>query len=797
MFTLQLPPWFNNLVLARTIFLAATLLPKPLHAQLAPVTGTVVDGSGSPVPEAVVTLGTAASPSQHQTLTRQDGSFAFESVGDGRYTLRVQRQTFAEHVQEVSVPQNTPWRVELSPAVLNQSIVVTAQAGFVVTESSAATKVATPNLEIPQDIQVVNRALIDQRLDFQLADAARTVSGVSRTNTGSGYLGNSFALRGFTLDGAGNYLRDGLKFGTLSFSDLADVAEVQIMKGPASVLYGSSEPGGVISLVSRRAQDDTGGSLQFTGANGDFYRPEFDVTGPLLRKYRLDYRVIGSYQHDFQFRDYVKGSHYLFSPSLFWHPTGTTAISVFAEGINGKATSDFGVPIVGTRPAPVPIGNYYGEAPWSLAEAFPRYFNYSFHHGFSSKWSLENRFAFWSAGSNYLEAYPTGVQAGKLVQRLLDAYRFPEHSRYSQTEVIGRFDTGFIHHTVLIGFEAGWRDSWFLGPNATAPPLDVYHPIHGSVTRDQAFAALFNPNSPGYANYDNVTRIQNQSGYLQDQINWGRRLNILIGGRFDHYPQQYHDFLSGTLYKSSDLAATPRVGLVYRVTARSSLYASYVRSFNPASASSRSASGTFFKPSRAWQYETGWKQEALNGRLAATIALFWIRKTNVLTADPANPVFSVATGAVRSKGVDVDIVGRIAGGWNVWLAYEFAQAQIVADNTYNIGNLLLNAPRHTGNLWTTYEISHGRLQGLGMGGGIYASTFKQGNLPNSFIIPGYARVDATVFYAFRATEHTDWKFSLNIRNAFDKAYFEAGRGSFARPGAPFAAYSSVKFSWHL
>jgi iron complex outermembrane receptor protein len=353
----------------QVILLAAGFF-SMLDAQpsLTPISGKIVDSSGGTIGDAVVTLEQPNASFARQVSTGDDGTFTFESVPAGRYSLHVRRQTFADYTQTISVPEEAPFRVELSPAMLNQSITVAGNAGLLVNESNVATRIATSVLSVPQDVQVVNRTLMDQRLDLQLADTARTVSGVSRTNTGSGYLGNSFEVRGFTLDGANNYLRDGLKFGTYSFSDPADVEEVEIMKGPASVLYGSAEPGGVINVVSKRPSDSTVASLQFTGANGNFYRPEFDITGPLWRKYGLDYRLVGSYQNDFQFRDYVSGSHFLFAPSLFWHPTSTTAVSVFAEGINGKATSDFGIPVIGTRPAPVPISNYYGESPWSLAE---------------------------------------------------------------------------------------------------------------------------------------------------------------------------------------------------------------------------------------------------------------------------------------------------------------------------------------------------------------------------------------------------------------------------------------------
>ncbi len=132
-------------------------------------------------------------------------------------------------------------------------------------------------------------------------------------------------------------------------------------------------------------------------------------------------------------------------------------------------------------------------------------------------------------------------------------------------------------------------------------------------------------------------------------------------------------------------------------------------------------------------------------------------------------------------------------GWNIWASYAFTQAQVTQDNTYAVGNLVLNAPRHTGNVWSVYEIPKGKLEGLGVGGGVYASSLREGNLANAFLLPGYARVDTTVYYRFRR-EKVDWRISLNLKNALDRQYYEAAAGSFARPGATFAAYAAIKMT---
>lgn len=153
-------------------------------------------------------------------------------------------------------------------------------------------------------------------------------------------------------------------------------------------------------------------------------------------------------------------------------------------------------------------------------------------------------------------------------------------------------------------------------------------------------------------------------------------------------------------------------------------------------------------------------------------------------------------GPQRSKGVTLDVVRKVTDHWNVWLAYGFTQAQVAGGAYFPIGNVLPEAARHLGNIWTTYDFSKGVLRGFGVGGGLQASTFKEGDLPNSYLLPGYARLDASIWYRIhRSNEKTSWRVSLNIKNALDRHYWEESNGGFARPGNPFAAYSSIRMTW--
>ncbi|HEU0183785.1 MAG TPA: TonB-dependent receptor [Blastocatellia bacterium] len=786
-------------IIAIVIALLITGANAQVNAQSASsISGRVMETNGAVIPQVKVTLREVATGRIFSTLSRQDGSFSLSGLDAGRYFLIASRPGLAEYRQEINLAGAAPQSVEITlrPAELNESIIVRAEGdSYQATESSTATKLASSWLDVPQSVQVVNRRLLNEQADFQLSDAVRNISGVSRTKTQtSGSLGNEFTLRGFQLDIENNYLRDGLKYSGYSVSDLADVEQVEVLKGPAAALYGRSEPGGVINLISKKPLDSPFVSVQFTGANGDFYRPELDLSGPIGQI--ISYRLNAAYQRDFNFVDFAGGQHYFLAPSLLWRPTNTTTLLLTGEALRANGVSDYGIPAVGNRPAPVPTSRFYGE-PFNHYSNHPLQAAYLLHHNFSSRWSIENRFSYARAGNKYIEAFPYALGSdGRAVLRSVDSFGFPEDSRYSQTEAVGDFRTGALRHNLLFGLEFGWTNGYFLGAIADAPPIDLYQPVYGSVTREQAYQAL-TPANPSYFAFNIATRTNSIAGYVQDRIDLSSKLKFLVGARVERYKQKSEDRSSNSVDRLTNLATSPRVGLVFTPTQNTSLYFSYVRSFVPQPPSAFDKSGKTFEPSHARQYEVGVKRSALAGRIAATVAAYWIEKDNVLTVDPTDPRFSLQTGTQRSKGIDLDIVGQILPGWNVWAAYAFNQAQITRDNTFPVGNFLTEAPRHSGNVWTSYEFSRGRIRGLGLGGGLYAIGAKQGDLFNSYLLPGYARVDASVYYEFRQSDRkTGWRFSVNIKNALNRKYWEASNSGFARGGNPIAVYSTLKWTWY-
>ncbi|NJK53707.1 MAG: TonB-dependent receptor [Leptolyngbyaceae cyanobacterium SU_3_3] len=291
---------------------------------------------------------------------------------------------------------------------------------------------------------------------------------------------------------------------------------------------------------------------------------------------------------------------------------------------------------------------------------------------------------------------------------------------------------------------------------------------------------------PSFA-YNQMTR--SYGVYLQDQIAFSKNWKLLIGGRYDWASNEIEIPDDGTDGPAvNDGAFSPRIGLVYQPSDTVSLYASYSRSFRQTTSFSP---GQVFKPTRGTQYEVSIKTDFLDKKLSATLAAYQITKTNVTTADPNNPLFSIQTGEQRSRGIELDVTGEILPGWKIIASYAYTNAEITKDNTFPVGNRLANVPTNQASLWTTYEIQQGNLKGLGFGLGLFYVGERQGDLANSFQIDGYLRTDAALYY-----RRGGLRTALNIRNLFDTDYIGFGNSStFIQRGVPFIITGSI--SWEF
>jgi len=275
--------------------------------------------------------------------------------------------------------------------------------------------------------------------------------------------------------------------------------------------------------------------------------------------------------------------------------------------------------------------------------------------------------------------------------------------------------------------------------------------------------------------------------YVQNQVTLLDNLNLLLGGRFDFANQEQRNLALETEVDEDYQEFSPRLGIVYQPIQPISLYASYSRSFSLPDAA---FSDIALEPEFGTQYEIGVKAD-LNDRLAVNLALYDLTRSNLSTSDPNDPQQTIQVGEQRSRGIEFDISGEILPGWNIVAGYALTDAEITEDNDLPVGNALNNVSRNRFNLWTTYEIQNGDLQGLGFGLGLFFVDDRPGDLANTFELPSYLRTDAAIFY-----RRGQLRAALNFRNLFDIEYFAAAQSrNRVFYGDPFTVQGTI--SWEF
>ena len=770
--------------------------------QTASIRGQVVDQQGGAIQQATVILLSSANVRLQETNSDDTGAFAFAGIRPGTYVVQVERSGFIRLERSVAVSAGQAQAnlsMQMKVAGPGQQITVTAEAGsFRADESSVATKTNIPLNEIPQGVGVADQPLIESQQDLHFADAAQNISGVNRDVLAAGDVGNALTIRGLPLGIFSNYYRDAFEFDGMVPSDMTDVDRVEILKGPSSVLYGRATAGGIVDLITKEPLPETHAVVSFQGDRYGSVRPTFDVTGPIAGSGKFFYRLNGEFADYSDFRDYFNNRRYFFAPAFTWEPDDSTTVRVLIEYLHGKTTTDYGIPSLGDRPAPVAISNFYGE-PWQYSLLQNRLGSIDVSRRLGQRWTVRSRFHAALTNWDYLDTSTGFLEAdNRTLTRYSEATAYPLRFYDWQTDLSAIFRTGTIEHNLLIGFEYGRQSVVQDGVFDDAPPIDLYDPVPFSMTRPDSAtltAYFFNPASPDYFPLDGTTRLATHGGYIQDQITLLPRLKILVGARFEGFTQKYDETVYGTHNRQGNVSALPRVGATYQVTQAVSLYASYSRGFSPTLAAQFGPNGLPFQPESSHQYEFGVRTSEFHGRLSSSLAVYRIRASNLLITNPGNPLASIQIGEAGSKGVELDTAGRILPGWDLNFAYAYNQANIVSDATYPAGNIFQNAPRSSGSIWTVYELQHGPLTGLSFQGGLQALGYRYVDPSDDVLLPGYARLDAGASYAF-GPSHLDekrYKISVNMQNLTNRRYFESGNTpNVIFPGSPVNVWTQLQ-----
>ncbi|MBW4485549.1 MAG: TonB-dependent siderophore receptor [Tildeniella torsiva UHER 1998/13D] len=654
--------------------------------------------------------------------------------------------------------------------------------GYNPSQSSTITRTDTPLRDIPQSIQVIPlEVLRDQGVDLTGALLnAPSVRNTAPTNFDSVRL----RVRGFITPATVNGFEDSLNSSTIG-GDLTGFESIEVLGGPNSVLLGSSAPGGTINLVPRQPLSEPYYFAEVTAGNFNFYRGEVDLSGPLDDSGKSLYRLNTSYRDQQFFSDLSRTRSFVIAPVVSLEFTENTRLTLDTRYADATFDSiPFGLPAAGTI-----LSNPNGQIPRNVNvnegtfQATSTRFGYTLEHDFSDNWSFRNAFQFTKYAGGYFGndggTFPLGLLGdNRTLERVFLNERSEQRDLRFSTNVIGEFATGSVQHQLLLGFDWGGIVGEFGGEDREIAPLDVFNPVYGSLP-----GAVI----PGSAY--SIQNVTDELGFIvQDQIALADNLKLLIGGRFDLFQQTNVNVLDDTRTSQSGNAFSPRAGIVYQPIPPISLYANYSRSFQPAIG--QAFDGSIFRPTRGTQFEVGVKAD-FNDRLSTTLALYNITQSNVLTADPDNLGFSVQTGEQRSQGIELSLTGEVLSGWNVFASYAYNDVRVTQDNSIAVGNRVLQTTPHAASLWTTYELQHGSLQGLGFGLGLFYVGDRAGDAGNTFEVPSYLTTDASVFY-----KRDRFRAAINVRNLFDVNYFES---AFNRtrvfPGTPLTIQGSISWTF--
>ena len=656
--------------------------------------------------------------------------------------------------------------------------------GYNPSSASVGTGTDTPLLDIPAVVQVIPEAVIEDQRAFDLLDVLRNTPGIT-TGTSPRDIFNGFTIRGFAT--GNTFLRNGVADNDLGRSgfDLTNVERVEVLRGPASILYGQIAPGGAVNIVTKRPLPYEYYDVEATYGSFNTYEGAVDLSGPLTEDGSVSYRLNAAIFGSDTFIDEIDIDRYLVAPVITWNISDDTDLTFEAEYLDAQYPNERGLPIEGTiLPNPngdIPISTFLGEPSFDRNDRRTLRLGYDLEHRFSEDWRLRNTFGFtWeenfqdSVGSFGLEADLRTLNRRAFVRSDFDAPNFSRNDYVATLSAIGNFETGGIDHELVIGTE--YQYGIGRGPLYTRREIgtiDIFDPVY-----NQPLGPIIGENSPYRETASNI------GVYVQDQLTFSDQFILLVGGRFDFVDYDYEE--EEFEFSQNDTAFSPRIGLVYQPAENISLYGSFSQSFEQTLFAS-SVDNTPFEPQRGTQYEIGVKADWLEGALSTTLALYHLTRTNVVTDDLDNPGFSIQTGEQQSQGVELNVAGEILPGWNVIAGYAYTDASITEDNTFPVGNSIDNVPEHAASLWTTYTLQEGNLEGLGFGLGLYYVGERPGDLDNTFTIPDYFRTDAAVYY-----ERDQFRAQLNFKNLFDVGYFESANGrNRIFPGAPFEVLATV------
>ncbi|WP_426445789.1 ferrichrome porin FhuA [Siccibacter colletis] len=639
--------------------------------------------------------------------------------------------------------------------------------------SATATKTDTPIEKTPQSVSVVTREEMDTRQPQTVKSALSYTPSVFSTRGSSTTL-DVITIRGFTASTGANtnqYL-DGMKFQGNNYSEVSMdpyfLERVELMRGPVSVLYGKSHPGGVVSMVSKRPTTEPLKEVQFKMGTDNLWQTGFDFSDALDDNGEFSYRLTGLGRSENAQQEMVKSSRYAIAPSFSWRPSDKTDFTFLSNFQSDPDAGFYGwLPREGTVVPYIDANGNAHKLPTDFNEGekdntFSRrqqMVGYSFAHEFNDTWTVRQNLRYTRIHTLYDAVYGNGYSTTVPGQMNRAYVRSDEdlNNFTVDTQAQTRFATGDVDHTLLTGVDYMRMRNDIDADYGTANPLNMRNPQYGN-----ANVAINFP-------YEVINREEQTGLYVQDQAEWNKFV-LTLGGRYDFAKTSTYTRSSSSTAEINDEQFTWRGGINYLFDNGISPYFSYSESFEPISGSSQQ--GKPFDPSMGKQYEAGVKYVPKDLPVVVTAAIYQLTKDKNLTADPSNTSFSVQSGEIRSRGVELEAKAAVNANINVTAAYSYTDAEYTHDTNYE-GKRPAEVPRNMASLWMDYTFNETALSGFTFGAGTRyvgdTSSFYAAN-NQTFNVGSYTLVDAMVKYDLGRIGLPDSSVAVNVNNLFDREY---------------------------
>lgn len=648
--------------------------------------------------------------------------------------------------------------------------------GYRATRSASATRTDTAIHETPQSISVVPAQVVEDIGATRLEDALDYAGGVERGNNFGGQGLTEFLVRGFSTQ---EFYRNGFAVnrGYPNMPDASTLERIEVLRGPASMLYGRGDPGGTFNIVSKQPQAERRTVLGSQVNTDGLRRGTLDTTGALDDSAAFTYRLNLVAEGSDSFRDHVESERYNIAPVLRWQLSDDTALILEGDYMHNRHPLDRGVTRYPNQAGDLPRDRFLGEESAGKLTNQNATTQLRLEHQLDSQWMLRGSVQYLDGSLDGGAVENNGLAAdGRTVGRNYSERWLNWNDLAVQANLEGHFDAAGLAHTLLLGVEFdeyNYDSQIDRSGGATSDfPLDLYDPIYG-----KPLPALTRTTT-----YDDEN-LKSYAFFLQDQVALTERLTAQVGARLERFEQRYENKLTPAgSWDQAHNAVSPRFGLIYDLTDALAVYANTSRSFKPNRGADRSSQA--FDPEKGIAHEVGIKYDLPEHDLSVTAALFHITKENVLTSDPLDSNYQVAAGEARSRGFDISVAGNITPQWRVIGGYAYVAAEVTESSSVSmpVGTRLANVPRHSFNLLDTYEFADGPLAGLGVGMGVKYVGNRKGSASNSaFDMDAYTTVDLLAYYPL--TERV--RLNLNLNNVFDEEYEERAWGNiWAYPGEP-------------